>query len=216
MNPKTIIATGASDGIGAAAAHRLAADGHHVVVVGRTPNKAEAVARALGTEFYVADFTNLSEVRALADQLLADYPRIDVLANNAGGIWARQRQVTPDGHEVTLQVNYLAGYLLTRLLLGRLIESRATVVFTSSIANRTFGHIDIDDMENDKHHSATKAYGDSKLAQIMFVRELHRRYGEQGLAAVAYHPGNIAPTSRTSLARCSGPFTTRPCGFCSP
>ncbi len=192
MARKVIVITGASNGIGAAAAKRLSADGHRVVIVGRSPNKTEAVARKLGTDFHVADFAKLSEVCWLADELLKKYPRIDVLANNAGAIFGSKRRVTPNGHEFTFQVNYLAGFLLTTRLMDRLIESQATVICTSSISNSVFGHIDPDDLENEKNYRPTKAYGDSKLAQILFTRELHRRYGYRGLAAVAFHPGNVA------------------------
>ena len=192
MKSKIIIITGASDGIGRAAARRLSADGHHVIVIGHSRSKTEEVARELNTEFYVSDFTKLHEVRTLADKLLERYPKIDVFANNAGGVFYRDRRVTPDGHEITFQVNYLAGFLLTIRLLDRLLESRAMVICTSSIANRTLGNIDIDDLENEKSYSPIKAYGDTKLAQILFIRELHRRYEHRGLSAAAFHPGNIA------------------------
>ncbi len=189
---KVIVITGASDGIGATAARRLAADGHHVVVVGRSPAKTEAVARELATDFYIADFTKLGEVDTLADQLLANFPRIDVLANNAGGFFSAPLRTTQDGHESTFQVNYLASYLLTTRLLDRLIKSRATVIFTSSIGQSFFGEIDIDDLENVANYSSLKAYCNSKLAQIVFARELHRRYRQHGLAAVAFDPSAMA------------------------
>ena len=192
MMKKVIVVTGASDGIGAAAARRLAADGHHVVVVGRCPAKTEAVARELGTEFYVADFTKLSEVDALASQLLAKHPHIDVLANNAGAFFGCVLRATEDGHEMTFQVNYLASYLLTTRLLDCLIESRATVIFTSSIGQSVLGDIDIDDLENGANYSPLQAYCNSKLAQVLFARELHRRYRQSGLAAVAFDPSEIA------------------------
>jgi NAD(P)-dependent dehydrogenase (short-subunit alcohol dehydrogenase family) len=190
---KTIVITGASGGVGAAAARRLAANGHRVVAVGHSPAKTEAVARRLGIEFYIADFAKLSEVRALADQLLAKYPHIDVLANNAGAVFGRLRRATQDRHEMTFQVNYLASYLLTARLLDRLIESQATVIFTSSSANSVLGRIDINDLDNKANYSPLKAYGDSKLAQILFVRELHRRYRDSGLAAVTFAPCGIVP-----------------------
>ncbi len=191
MKSKVIVITGASGGIGAAAARRLAYAGHHVVVVGRLATKTAAVGQELNTEHFVADFTRLSDVQALAKRLLETYPRIDVLAHNAGDFFSRERRITVDGHEVTFQVNYLAGFLLTKLLLDRLIESRATVICTSSMTNR-FGNIDLDDLESERHYSATKAYCNSKLAQIMFTRELYRRYGRRGLDAAAFHPGNVA------------------------
>ncbi|MET0422262.1 MAG: SDR family NAD(P)-dependent oxidoreductase, partial [Actinoplanes sp.] len=124
---KTIVITGASDGIGAAAARQLHADGHRVVVVGRSAQKTEAVARGLGADHFIADFTRLEEVRKLAASLDAAYPRIDVLANNAGGVFG-ERAKTPDGFEKTFQINHLAPYLLTTLLSDKLLASRATVI----------------------------------------------------------------------------------------
>lgn len=187
---KTIIITGASDGIGAAAARQLAGKGHRVVVVGRSPEKTGLVADGIGAPSHVADFADLEQVRALAEELRTAYPRIDVLANNAGGIFTRVSTV--DGFDKTLQVNHLAPFLLTHLLLDRLLESRAAVIQTSSAAHRAFGRIDLDDLENARGWRPEKAYGDAKLANVLFTKELHRRFGDQGLSAVAFHPGNIA------------------------
>ncbi|MGW2094552.1 SDR family NAD(P)-dependent oxidoreductase [Promicromonospora sukumoe] len=191
MAQRTIVITGASDGIGAAAARRLTEDGHEVVVVGRSPQKTAAVAQSIGAPFHVADFTDLTQVRSLARELRASYPRIDVLANNAGGIFG-DREVTTDGYEKTFQVNHLAPFLLTQLLMSTLIESNAKVVQTSSVGARFFGHIDIDDLQNEKKYSPKKAYGDAKLANILFTKELHRRYADDGITAVAFHPGYVA------------------------
>ena len=187
---KTIVITGASDGIGAAAARALSRAGHTVVVVGRSPAKTEAVAGELGAPFHVADFTDLSQVRALADALLAAHPRIDVLANNAGGIMG-ERTLTVDGHEKTFQVNHLAPFLLTTLLMPALVAGRATVVQTSSGAARAFGRLDLDDLQNARRYSPTRAYGNGKLANILFTTELQRRHGGDGVAAVAFHPGVV-------------------------
>ena len=191
MTGRTIIITGASDGIGAAAAKRLTRSGERVVVVGRSPQKTAAVAASLGVDHFVADFAELAQVRALADQLLTRYPRIDVLANNAGGI-AKERRLTVDGHEKVFQVNHLAPFLLTTLLLERLVESRATVLNTSSLGNKLFGHVDIDDLDGERNYRPQKAYGDSKLENILFTRELHRRYHPHGISTAAFHPGNVA------------------------
>ena len=127
---RTVVITGASDGIGAAAARRLHADGHRVVVVGRSP-ETRAVAAELGVQHHVADFARLDDVRALAADL-ASLERIDVLANNAGGIFG-DRTLTADGFEKTLQVNHLAPFLLTALLLDTLLASGAAVVNLSLI-----------------------------------------------------------------------------------
>lgn len=189
--PKTIVITGASDGIGAAAGRRLHAFGHTVVIVGRSPEKTRAVAAEIGVEPFIADFTELEQVRTLAAQLLETYPRIDVLANNAGGVFG-DRTRTPDGFEKTLQVNHLAPFLLTNLLLDRLIESDASVIQTSSGAARLFGNVDVDDLDNDRKFSPNKAYGDAKLENILFTRELHQRFHARGLSAAAFHPGVIA------------------------
>src|SRR5215212_10305513 len=131
---KTIVITGGSLGIGAAAARALRAQGATVAITGRSPETVR-LANEIGADAFRADFAKLSEVRALADQLLAKYPRIDVLANNAGSVVAT-RQVTEDRHEKTLQVNHLAGFLLTLLLRERLEASGATVIDTSSAAHR--------------------------------------------------------------------------------
>jgi NAD(P)-dependent dehydrogenase (short-subunit alcohol dehydrogenase family) len=191
MPGRTIVITGASDGIGAAAARALAAAGEHVVIVGRSSSKTAAIAAELGADHFVADFAKLDDVRRLADELLERYPRIDVLVNNAGGIMG-EREVTADGHEKTLQVNHLAPFLLTTLLLDRLVASDASVINTASIANKLFGSIDIDDLGNEKRYSPNKAYGDGKLANILFARELERRHGLDGLSAVSFHPGVVS------------------------
>ena len=203
MTARTIIITGASDGIGAAAARELSLAGDHVVIVGRSQAKTAAIAADLGADFYIADFADLAQVRALAAELLERYPRIDVLANNAGGIMG-ERESTVDGHEKTFQVNHLAPFLLTRLLMDRLVESQASVIQTSSAANSLFGNIDIDDLDAEKKYSANKAYGDAKLANILFTMELHRRYRDRGVSTAAFHPGVVATsfaTASTSLMR---------------
>jgi NAD(P)-dependent dehydrogenase (short-subunit alcohol dehydrogenase family) len=196
---RTIIITGASDGIGAAAARQLAKAGHQLVLVGRSPERTQAVARAINALFYIADFTRLDEVRRLAAELDAAVPRIDVLANNAGGVFD-SRRVTDDGFEVTFQVNHLAPFLLTNLLMPKLIASQAALVQTSSVGARMVGKLDITDLNFERTYSALAAYGTVKLENILFTRELHRRYHAAGLSAVAFHPGNVA-TSFGSQSR---------------
>lgn len=189
---RTIVLTGASDGIGAAAAQVLADAGHSLVLVGRSPEKTEAVARRVGAErWYLADFTRLDDVRRLAADLTDACPRIDVLANNAGGVFSGPVR-TVDGFERTFQVNHLAPFLLTRLLMDTLLASRAAVVATSSVGARLFGHVDLDDLETWDAFTPNRAYGTSKLANILVTRELHERYHDQGLTSVAFHPGAVA------------------------
>ncbi len=203
MPGKTIVLTGASDGIGAAAARRLVSDGHTVALVGRSAQKTRAVADELGADHFLADFTELAQVRSLAADLRSACPRIDVLVNNAGGIFG-DRTRTVDGFEKTLQVNHLAPFLLTNLLMDTLTASSASVVTTSSAAARLFGKIDLDDLDNDGKYSARKAYGDAKLANILFTNELHHRFGARGVSAVAFHPGVVRTnfaSDTTSLMR---------------
>ena len=192
MAQQTILITGASDGIGAASARTLAARGHRVLIVGRSAEKTAAVAREAGAEPFVADFSRLDEVRALADTIKERLDgRLDVLANNAGGIFG-ERTMTADGYEYTLQVNHLAPFLLTHLLLDELLAAKGTVVNTSSIASRLFGNLDIDDLGNERGYSPAKAYGDAKLNNILFTRGLHARFHDQGVSTMAFHPGNVA------------------------
>ncbi|GAA3962335.1 SDR family oxidoreductase [Actinomadura viridis] len=188
---RTIVITGASDGIGAAAARRLHRDGARVVIVGRSPRKTQAVAGEIGAEHHIADFTSLDDVRKLAAELNAAYPRIDVLANNAGGIFG-DRTRTADGFEKTFQVNHLAPFLLTRLLMDTLIASAATVIQTASAGARTFGRLDIDDLEHDRKFSPERAYCTTKLQNILFTKELHRRHHSAGISTAAFHPGSVA------------------------
>ena len=190
MDRKTIVITGASDGIGAAAARELKHQGHEVVLVGRSPAKTGALAAELGAPSYASDFADLDDVRRLADELGANHPRIDVLANNAGGIMGH-RSLTKDGFESTFQVNHLAPFLLTNLLLPTLTRSPATVVQTASIAARMFGHLDLDDLQLERGYSPDRAYGNGKLENILFTRELDRRHRADGIAAAAFHPGIV-------------------------
>jgi NAD(P)-dependent dehydrogenase (short-subunit alcohol dehydrogenase family) len=186
----TIVITGASDGIGAASARQLKARGHDVVIVGRSSAKTQALARELGVPFHVAEYARLADVRRLAAEL-ARYDHIDVLANNAGGIMGA-REVTEDGFEKTFQVNHLAPFLLTSLLLPRLIASRAKIIQTSSAAANVWGRgFDVADLQNECRYQPQRAYGNGKLANILFTRELHRRHHADGIAAVAFHPGVV-------------------------
>ena len=115
---------------------------------------------------------------------------IDVLANNAGGIFGDQTP-TVDGFEKTLQVNHLAPFLLTNLLLPQLRAGRASIINTSSVAHRLFARLDIDDLDNRKNFSANRAYGDAKLANVLFTKSLHTKFHGEGLSSVAFHPGTV-------------------------
>ena len=205
MTAKTIVITGSSDGIGAAAARQLTAMGHRLVIVGRSKEKTERVAAELGAPCHLADYAKLADVVRLAGEL-RQYDKIDVLANNAGGA-QNERRVTEDGFERTFQINLLGGFLLTRLLLDKLCHDHATVIQTSSIAANLFGGgFSVDDLQNERDYSPFGAYGNGKLEDILFTRELQRRYGEKGLSAVAFEPGvvrtNFASESTKILRFC--------------
>jgi NAD(P)-dependent dehydrogenase (short-subunit alcohol dehydrogenase family) len=185
----TIVITGASSGIGAIAAERLAERGWGVAVVGRNAKRTRAVAAAVGGTPFIADYDRLDDVRALAAELLARYPRIDVLANNAGGL-VGHHGVSADGHERTIQHNHLAPFLLTNLLLPRLEASQARVINTASLMNR-FGVVRPDNLNRQRlpYLGGAAAYSAAKLATVLFTKELARR---SSVSAYSFHPGFVA------------------------
>ena len=199
-NQKTIVITGASSGLGAIAARELAIEGWDVAVVGRNPERTNAVAAAVGGTPFLADYDRLDDVRALAGALLAKYRNIDVLANNAGGLVGK-RGTTADGHERTFQHNHLAPFLLTGLLMERLVARGARVVNTASVANLS-GSIRLDDLDwtHRPYLGGWRPYGTSKLETILFTRELARR---TTLSAYSFHPGFVATSfgKDTALGR---------------
>jgi NAD(P)-dependent dehydrogenase (short-subunit alcohol dehydrogenase family) len=192
LRGKTIVITGASGGLGKAAALRLGALGAELAIVGRNPERTREVAAAVGGSAFVADFDSLAQVRSLADALLARYARIDVLANNAGGL-TTERSITEDGFERTIQANHLAPFLLTALLLPALTASGGRVISTASNAN-LWTHLDLDDLDFERRRwlGGWPAYGASKVATILFIRELARRTMDTGVAAYSFHPGFVA------------------------
>jgi NAD(P)-dependent dehydrogenase (short-subunit alcohol dehydrogenase family) len=189
---RVVVVTGGSDGIGAAAARMLASRGDEVVLVGRSPDKTRAVAAETGAECHVADFTHLDQVRDLARELRARHSRVDVLLNNAGLIAGPQRTVTSDGHELTFQVNHLAGFLLTVLLREPLAAAQGRVITTSSRAGTARGaRVVPGDLDMAEGYDGLRAYQSSKLANVLFTRELARRWGPLGVSAAAVHPGMV-------------------------
>jgi NAD(P)-dependent dehydrogenase (short-subunit alcohol dehydrogenase family) len=191
----TVILTGATRGIGRAAAIGLAAQGAELGLVGRDParvrataEEARATAGGAPVHEHVADLAQMGEVRRLAAELLEAYPRIDVLANNAGAMFT-SRHVTPDGFEQTFALNHLAPFLLTNLLLQRLTASGGRVVTTASDAHRG-GVLDLDDLQSERgRFRAGRVYGTTKLCNVLFTRELQRR--NPVIAANCFHPGVI-------------------------
>lgn len=203
MSGQTALVTGATGGIGLATAVALAGLGARVGVVGRDEKRTAAAVQAVlavpgsgGADGFLADFSDQREVRALAAEVLAAYPRLDVLVNNAGGYWS-DRHVSADGLEWTFAVNHLAPFLLTSLLEERLRESApARIVTVASDAHRA-GRIEFDDLQAERGYAGMRAYAQSKLANILFTRELARRLSGSGVAAYSVHPGTV----RTGFAR---------------
>jgi NAD(P)-dependent dehydrogenase (short-subunit alcohol dehydrogenase family) len=204
---KVIVVTGASSGIGAAAALELARRGARVTPVGRDAKRLERSAGRIreaaadgSGEPVQADFASLDEVRRLASELLDRHERIDVLVNNAGLV-ADRRRLTSDGHELTFQVNHLAPFLLTNLLLDRLRASAPARVVTTSSDAHWGGTIDFDDLRCERSWSMWGAYSDSKLANVLFTHALARRIDGTGVTANCLHPGTV----RTRLGAGANP-----------
>jgi retinol dehydrogenase 12 len=187
-----VLLTGATRGIGQAAAIEFARQGVEVALVGRDAERVKAVAqeaRAAGgsapVHEHVADLASMAEVRALADQVGARHERIDVLANNAGALFGSRRE-TSEGFEQTFALNHLAPFLLTNLLRGALDGGR--VVTTASDAHKG-GRLDLEDLQSEESYAAMRVYGTSKLCNILFTRELAKRAPE--LHANCFHPGVV-------------------------
>ncbi len=183
--------TGATRGIGRAAAIELAREGAEVAVVGRDEARVGAVAEEArevghaGVHEHVADMTLMAQVRGLAEELHDNYEHIDVLANNVGALFA-SRKVTEEGFERTFALNHLAPFLLTHLVRERLGGGR--VITTASDAHRA-GRLDLADLQSERSYSAMRVYGTTKLCNILFTRELAARAPE--LNANCFHPGTV-------------------------
>jgi NAD(P)-dependent dehydrogenase (short-subunit alcohol dehydrogenase family) len=193
-----ILVTGATDGLGRRVALDLAAAGATVLLHGRSRERLEATLEEIGRETgserlgtYLADLSSLGEVRALVEQVLAEQDRLDVLINNAG-IVARERRESEDGYELTFAVNYLAHFLLTRLLVPLLRDSApARVVNVASVGQSP---VDFDDVMLERGYGGMNAYRQSKLAQVMFTFELAERLRGSGVTVNALHPATLMDT----------------------
>ncbi|MBV9108204.1 MAG: SDR family oxidoreductase [Gemmatimonadetes bacterium] len=198
MHGKVVVITGATSGIGQIAATRLAALGARIILVARDWRRAELTLAALrkgrpdlAHDAHIADLSILAEMKRVGREIAAAEPRIDVLINNAGSVFS-SRRVTADGLECTFATNHMAYFVLTHELRGSLIASApARIVNTASRAH--VGHaLDFDDLQLAKRYSIMTAYGRSKLANILFTRELARRLAGTGVTANALHPGVVA------------------------
>ena len=191
MAGRTVLVTGASDGIGAETALVLAAKGATVHVTGRSADKLRPVAEAVGTEPLIADFSRLDDVRHLADQVAERVETLDLLMNNAGGTFTPSRK-THDGHEPNFQINHLAPFLLTNLLHPKLAAAGTSLVVNTSSIGNLMGKIVLDDLDYD-HRRAIEfpAYGTGKLMNIVFTRGITQRWSDDGVVSVAVHPGPV-------------------------
>ena len=197
MDGLVCVVTGATSGVGYQAAKRLAQGGAYNVIICRNNEKALRVKHELEVTFGArvdviqADFSRLSEVRKTGEVLLANYPRIDVLINNAG-IHNTHRTLTEDGIEAVFGVNHVASFLLTRLLLDRMIESAPSRIIQVNSQGHRFGGLDLDDLNwNRRRYTGLKGYGASKVAQLLTVWELADRLKGSGVTINAVHPGEV-------------------------
>ena len=208
MDGKTVLVTGSTDGVGRYVAKRLAAEGAHVLIHGRDRARARTLEEEIKREggrapsFYHADLSSLAETAGLAKGIKGECSRIDVLVNNAG-IGSLNggpaRQTSQDGHELRFAVNYLAGFALTYYLLSRLkAAAPARIVNVASLGQHP---IDFDDVMITKNYSGSRAYAQSKLAQIMFTIDLAEELKGTGVTVNALHP---ATYMNTTMVRAGG------------
>ena len=197
MTGKRVLVTGANTGIGKWTAIGLAERGAAVVIHSRNPEKGRAaqdeIRRQSGSadvDLLLADFSSLAEVRRLAAEVVERYPRLDVLVNNAGLISGRRAE-SADGYELTFAVNHLAPFLLTTLLLDRIVASAPARIVTVSSRAHLRSAIDFDDLDLRHGYQAMEAYSRSKLANVLFTRELARRLEGTGVTANCLHPGVV-------------------------
>jgi NAD(P)-dependent dehydrogenase (short-subunit alcohol dehydrogenase family) len=209
---RTAVITGANTGLGYETASALAAKGAHVVLAVRNPDKGDAAATLIRRRTPDADvavqeldLTSLDSIRAAADRLRAEHDTIDLLINNAGVMFT-PRSTTKDGFELQFGTNHLGHFALTGLLIDRLLAARGSRVVTVSSAGHRFARhgIRFDDLQWEKDYSRVGAYGQAKLANLMFTYELQRRLQGTNTIAAAAHPGG----SNTELAR-NTPFAIR-------
>ena len=197
MHGKVCVVTGATGGIGRITARELARRGAAIVIIGRNRERGEAAAaeaRAVGgasAAFLAADLSSQNDIRRLAGEILERHPRIDVLVNNAGGMF-RRRSLSPDGIEMTFALNHLSYYLLTHLLLPALAQaSAARIVNVASAAHRGV-ELDFNNLQGERGYRGLKVYKRSKLANICFTFALARRLESSTVTVNALHPGFVA------------------------
>jgi NAD(P)-dependent dehydrogenase (short-subunit alcohol dehydrogenase family) len=198
---KNVLITGSTDGLGRELAVALAADGAHVIVHGRNVERGQEVVDAItaaGTgsaRFYAADFASMQAVREFADSIASEYPRLDLLVNNAGIAFNRTqpRRTSADGHELQFAVNYLAGWVLVNRLRANLAAAAPSRVI--NVSSGAAQAIDFDDVMLERPGAHARGYGQSKLAQVTMTVELAPRFAEQGITMIALHPATMMDTT---------------------
>ena len=200
LTGRVIVVTGANSGIGFEACKVFASAGATLVMVCRSADKGQSALESLkalsnndSIRLFIADFSSLESVAGVARELLAFYPTIDVLCNNAGGANG-QRTVSTEGFETTLVVNHLSGFLLTKLLLPAILEAAksepARVIFTSSLGHKN-SPINFDDLNLEVGYGSLKAYGRSKLMNLLTARSLDQRFRVDNVIVSSFHPGAV-------------------------
>ena len=196
---RVVLVTGSTSGLGRELALRFGARGDHVIVHGRSEERGAEVVDAINAagpgsaRFYRADFASLAQVRTFAETLLSDYDRLDVLINNAGfGSAPDERLLTEDGHEYRFQVNYLSTFLLTHMLMRRVLDSAPSRIV--NVSSGAQAPIDFDDVMIENNFSGRRAYAQSKLAQILFTVDLAEELEGTGVVVGSLHPATYMPT----------------------
>ena len=197
MDGKICVITGTTSGVGYHAALRLAKAGAKIVMIVRNKEKAEKLCTEIRSfskhepDYFLADFKNLNEVKKATEAILANYPHIDVLINNAG-VHMTTRQITLDGYETAFAVNHLASFLVTSLLLKRMVESAPSRIIQVNSEGHRFNGLDINDLNWEKRkYGGYGGYGASKTAQLMTVWELNDLLKGKGVTINAMHPGAV-------------------------
>ena len=193
VHGKTVIVTGAGSGLGLETADALACKGASLILIEIDPARGEAMVTRIAKigpkpRLFIADLSQQSEVRRVAGEILTSTPRIDVLVNNAGALF-NSRQVTVDGLERTFALNHMGYFLLTCLLLNRIIASAPARIISVSSSAHLFTTLNLDDLQTEKQYSGELAYNRSKLANILFTRALARRLQHTGVTANCLDPG---------------------------
>jgi len=200
LTGKSVLVTGATNGIGKVAALELARKGASVIIVGHDPEKTGRVVKQIkeysgnpAVEGMVADLSSMAQVRQLAEEFRQEHASLHILVNNAGAIFVK-RMVTVDGYERTFALNHLAYYLLTNLLIDMLTSNAPARIINVSSGAHQGATINFDDLQSEQHYGygGYRAYGQSKLANLLFTYELARRLNGTGVTVNALHPGTVA------------------------